>query len=131
MDAPSAGGPQPNGSPEVDPQAVLAIWTMDLATRLVCGNEALATLFGLPAGPVDDVPLLHFIGAIHRSDVLEVVRAIEASIVARERYEIVYRVCGRDGERLVLARGRVERDPDGTPRRHLGELRELRSITTR
>lgn len=103
--------------------AVVATWRMDLVSRRVIGNAALGLFFGLPEGPVD-CEARAFIAGIHPADVMRVIAAMEAAVHRDEPYDVVFRGLGRDRERTVRARGRVERDEQGKPAWQIGEARE-------
>jgi signal transduction histidine kinase/DNA-binding response OmpR family regulator len=90
-------------------------WAVD-EDRLVIQGP-LAEFFGVDQADAErGLPLDAFAGGIHPDDQARVLAAVTRSIETGEPYEAEYRLRGNDGERVVLARGRVETDARGARR---------------
>ncbi|WP_200238181.1 PAS domain S-box protein [Thiohalocapsa halophila] len=78
-------------------------------------------LLGYAPGAVAST-LDHFLAVVHPDDRERVrARALAAQQPPYDDYDIEFRVCARDGvERMLLARGRMQRGADGTPQRFAG-----------
>jgi DNA-binding CsgD family transcriptional regulator len=104
----------------------LATWSWDIHSDLVTAHPGLASLFGIEAGFVAGLPLARYLAAIHPEDIDRVVQLIRASVASGTAYEAIYRVTPHGEDyRLVLARGRVEFDSDGSPARLPGALIDI------
>ena len=102
----------------------IGTWTLDLSSGRVLADPNTAAMFGVGAGvprPLDD-----YLQAIHPDDLALVRASLERAVAAREAHQVVHRVRTRDGaERTVHARGRVEADEAGTPRRMSGVVFDI------
>jgi PAS domain S-box-containing protein len=105
----------------------IGTWVWEIGEDRVYADERLAAFFGLDAEQAaDGLPLVDYLASIHPDDRERVAAAIGAAVESGSVYEAEYRVRGGDGrERWVLARGRVECDRDGNPRRFPGALSDV------
>lgn len=103
-----------------------AQWSLEIATRLLSGDEVLARFLGMPPGPVVAIPSGAWLAVIHPVDVLRVVAAVEATVATGGPLHVVHRVRVRDRERTLFARATLASDVAGNPLRIVGEMRELR-----
>ena len=98
-------------------RAEIGTWRYDVATGEIEGNERANHFYNVRG----QVPLAQVREAMHPEDQAAVARAHADAIRAGGRYEAEYRVTGADGqERWILARGDVEKGPDGRPARLSG-----------
>jgi PAS domain S-box-containing protein len=97
--------------------AEIGTWIYDIPANRVTADENMALLFGVPVDvALGGAPLSTYTDAIHPADLDRVQALIEAALAAGAPYEATYRVRGADGRwRTVIARGRAEYAPDGTP----------------
>lgn len=81
----------------------------------------------LPAAAArEGVPLERITASIHEADRERVTQRIQDALETCGEYEAEYRVWDADGElRWVVARGHVECDEDGNPRRFPGALTDI------
>ncbi|TNC49551.1 PAS domain S-box protein [Rubellimicrobium rubrum] len=96
----------------------LAVWQWEVATNRVDWNESLRRLYGVIAGPTDDLSFLAFVHPEDRErvDAETVSYVSEASSFSHE-----FRIIRPDGEvRWILDRGVVERGEDGSALRLVG-----------
>lgn len=96
-------------------------WAWDLRTGAAQWTPANYDLYGLSEGEV--CPSVEaWERNVHPEDLARVRQAVRETVEGvRPAYEVEYRVRHpQRGERWLLALGRVERDPDGTPRRMAG-----------
>lgn len=106
-------GEQPLGAVRI---AQWATWDWDIRQDRVFADTALAELFGVAGSEANGGPLATYLAAIHPEDAQRVSGLLHAAIAQRKDYEARYRVLSRvQGERLVIARGRVEYDENGLP----------------
>ncbi|MGN6488205.1 MAG: ATP-binding protein [Devosia sp.] len=87
-------------------------WSVDSDRLAIQGP--LAEVFGVTTSDAAaGLPLESFVRAIDRRDVYRVLAVLGRSVETGEPYEAEYRVHGSGHERVVIARGRVERDAFG------------------
>lgn len=97
----------------------LGVWEVDLHTnRMSCSITCKAN-FGRRAD--DRFGYDEFWAAVHPDDLARVRSAVAASVQTRSEYDTEYRTIWPDGTlHWVLARGRPDSGPDGTPDRLIG-----------
>jgi hypothetical protein len=101
----------------------LALWSIDIDTRLVTGNSHLFTMFGLPDSAGEEVPLQLFIDKIAEADRERVVQEIDECCLVGRDYSIEYRVRTLAGsDRWVSAQGRASGNSGGPSRLFSGIL---------
>lgn len=113
---------------EAQSLARLGSWSQDLATGAFTCSAELLHIFGFdPAGPP---PTLEDMAARVHPDDVEWVLAVRSHAAATgEPYHADYRIVRDDGtEREVQSRGRVERDPTGTPVRMTGTVQDVTDV---
>ncbi|GAB6194867.1 PAS domain-containing protein [Lysobacter xanthus] len=110
----------------LDAGAIVGTWIWDIPEDRVVADERFAVSFGLDPGALrDGVAIQHAFDAIHAEDRANVQAQVARAIETRGAYRCQYRVL-RDGHyRWVEATGRVQCDPDGTPRRFPGVLLDI------
>jgi PAS domain S-box-containing protein len=108
----------------------LGVWELDLATNELTCSATYKANFGRPT----DAPFTYdeLWKAVHPDDAERVRAVVAASIADRTEYEIEYRNIWPDGTvHWVLARGRTNLGPDGTPNQLIGvtlDITERRSM---
>lgn len=107
--------------------AEIGTWEFDIVKNAVGADRNLAFLFGMTTEEADQAPVERYLEAIHAEDRPRVERSIARAIESEDTYEAEYRVVPSPGQpvRWVVARGRVERDPDGTPVRLPGVVVDI------
>ncbi len=100
----------------------IATWEWHVQEDRLVAGPAFAKLFGVdPEAAREGVSIERFLPAVHDDDRDHVETKIDAALEACDEYEAEYRVrTAEDGLRWVMARGKVECDADGTPRRFPG-----------
>ncbi|PZV05163.1 MAG: hypothetical protein DCF32_11530 [Leptolyngbya sp.] len=89
-------------------------WCWNIHKNRVVANRSFAQLFGLdPKRVAAGVRLEKFINIIHPDDRARVAAAIDEAIATGESCATEFRICNAQGERWVIARGRVEYDGEG------------------
>ncbi len=90
-------------------------WSVDSDRLAIQGP--LVEVFGVAKADAEaGLPLDVFLQAIDRRDVDRVLSILGRSVETGEPYEAEYRVHGSGAERVVIARGRVETDDNGSKR---------------
>ena len=103
----------------------IATWVMDVASLRVFGDENLTRFFNVDPADADGGPLDRYVAAMHPDDRPRVEHLIGAALESGESYSAEYRVNSADGERWVLARGRIHRDAQGRPTRMYGAVLDV------
>jgi PAS domain S-box-containing protein len=104
----------------------IGTWAWDVPGDRFFGDNSLANIFGVPPSAVGGRPLSVMVDAIHPDDRERVAALVNDALRTGTPYEADYRVTRPDGSvRWVTARGRVERDPDGTPVRFPGVVMDV------
>lgn len=104
--------------------AIIGTWVWDIPNDSFAVDPAFAQSFGLdPALGRTGIPLEQIIATVHPDDRDGLVAAIEDVIERGGAYAHQYRVLRADGcYYWIEANGRVDHDPDGTPRSFPGVL---------
>lgn len=90
-------------------------WLWDPVNDRVLADGNLARMFGLSEGTPVEARISDFVAAIHPEDRPRIEKAIAAALQDGAPYENQYRIGQSDeSARWVLARGRVQRDEQGT-----------------
>lgn len=104
----------------------VATWSWDIVSDLVTADRNMARLFPLQPQPTAPTPLASYLSLIHPDDLPHLNAKITEAIEVGQPFEASYRIEGADGQtRHVLARGRVEYGPDGTPLRLPGVILDI------
>ena len=104
----------------------VATWNWDIVADRVTADSNMARLFPLNAGAVAAAPLAHYLDFIHPDEREQVSAQIAQAVRAHAPFEASYRIAAGDGRyRSVIARGRVEYAPDGTPLQLPGVLLDI------
>ncbi|KQP81124.1 hypothetical protein ASF60_22415 [Methylobacterium sp. Leaf113] len=111
----------------IDASDVIGRWDWDIPNDRLYADATVALLFSVePAAAQGGVPLSLFLKAIHSEDRAEAAEIIAKSAKAGRSYVQEYRVHSADGTmRWVLARGLIELDEIGQPRRGTGFLIDI------
>jgi PAS domain S-box-containing protein len=97
--------------------AEVAVWTWEVRADRVYADPRMTELFGLPPGAGDGAPLSAYFASIHPDDVPPTEALLRRTMDSGEPYDATFRVRTQSGAwRWVLARGRVERGPQGPVR---------------
>ena len=107
--------------------AIIGTWHWDIPTDRFTIDDAFARTFGLdPVLGREGIPLAQIVETVHPDDQPGLAAAIDAAIVRGGRYAHQYRVRHADGHYYwIEANGRVDHDPDGTPRSFPGVLIDI------
>ncbi|HEY1050128.1 MAG TPA: ATP-binding protein [Prosthecobacter sp.] len=103
----------------------IATWSWDVNTNRVHVDPYCAALFSVSDEDANGGPVESYVAAMHPDDRDRVAAQIQASIQRDEPYDTEYRVRSRDGERWVLARGKVLRDAEGRSSQFAGVLADI------
>ena len=105
--------------------AGVGVWEISLPDRILTATSALVAVYGLPAGTVPTVAAIRAIA--HAADAPWLFAAFDAvTSGAVDDYFVSYRVHRDDGTiGWVEARGRLERDGEGRPRRLIGVSQDI------
>lgn len=104
----------------------IGTWAWDVQSDRFFGDASLALIFGVAPEAVAGGPLSDMVDAIHPDDRQRVGALVEEALRSGTHYEADYRVIRPDGSsRWVTARGRVERNGDGTPVRFPGVVMDI------
>jgi PAS domain S-box-containing protein len=96
--------------------ASVATWVWDVPSNRVFGDRNLAKLLSMSPADVDGGPLEKYLKVIHADDLVSVSQEIERTLSEGGPFEVECRIVQPGGDvRWVVARGRVERDPNGVP----------------
>jgi PAS domain S-box-containing protein len=100
--------------------ANMGTWDWDLTTQTVRWSDNVEQIHGLPPGTFDST-FQSYEREIHPDDRERVFGSIQRALSEGLPHEVEYRIVGPDGTvRWVEGKGRVERGPDGRPRRMSG-----------
>jgi PAS domain S-box-containing protein len=101
---------------------VVGIWDGDLVNDRIYADESFARIYGVdPEGAGRGRPLGFYFQYIHPDDLPSSTAAIERMKAGADEYVNEHRIVRPDGSvRWVRARGRLVRDPNGTPVRFHG-----------
>ncbi|CAM2794935.1 PAS domain-containing hybrid sensor histidine kinase/response regulator [Janthinobacterium lividum] len=104
----------------------VATWNWDIVADRVTADSNLARLFPVNADAATAAPLARYLDIIHPDDREQVSAQIAQALHAHAPFEASYRVAAGDGQyRSVIARGRAEYAPDGTPLQFPGVLLDI------
>ena len=103
----------------------MGTWILDLAEDRVYGDTNLTRLLDVAPESTRGGNLQTYIEAIHPDDRARVVESLHAAVRSADAYEAEYRLRGAGRERWVVARGSVERGPDGEPLRLPGVVLDI------
>ncbi|MBE3026209.1 diguanylate cyclase [Janthinobacterium sp. BJB1] len=104
----------------------VATWNWDIVADRVTADNNMARLFPVNAGAATAAPLARYLDIIHPDDRERVSAQIEQAVRAHAPFEASYRIGDHDGRyRSVIARGRVDYAPDGTPLQLPGVLLDI------
>lgn len=111
----------------IDASDVIGRWDWDIPNDRLYADATVALLFSVdPAVVQRGVPLGLFLEAIHPVDRAKTAEVISRSAATGRSYVQEYRVYSADGAmRWVLARGLIELDEAGKPRRGTGFLIDI------
>jgi PAS domain S-box-containing protein len=99
----------------------MGTWTWDIARKEISWDESMATLVGHPVDEVREGNLEPVFSWIHPDDREAARAALEAAVRDKTKYEVQYRLVRPDGKVVwISARGRLEMDDRGNPRRMTG-----------
>jgi len=103
---------------EAQALALIGSWEWDVRTNALWWSEELCRIFGVSAAPAGYEPYLKL---IHPGDRERTDAEVKQAIQTGQPYTLEHRILRSDGEQRVLyARGRVELDATGAPRRLVG-----------
>ena len=107
--------------------AIIGTWHWDIPTDHFTIDDAFARAFGLdPTLGREGIPLALIVATVHPDDQAGLAAAIDAAVAKGGRYAHQYRVRRADGRYYwIEANGRVDHDPDGTPRGFPGVLIDI------
>ena len=93
----------------------VAVFEWDVEADRVAVLGSLAEIFGVDQeeAATAGLPLSTFIDGIHPQDRERVSHAIQASVTEGAPYQVEYRVTGKGGERIVMARGELDASAHG------------------
>jgi signal transduction histidine kinase/ActR/RegA family two-component response regulator len=98
----------------------MGVWDWTIATGEIAWTENLEPIHGLPPGAFPD-RFAAFEALVHPDDSERIRAAIRAALEAGPAYDVEFRILRPDGRvHWIAVKGRVLRDPDGTPVRMLG-----------
>ncbi|UQV45429.1 PAS domain-containing protein [Janthinobacterium lividum] len=104
----------------------VATWNWDIVADRVTADSNMARLFPINADAATAAPLARYLDLIHPDDREQVSAQIAQALQAHTPFEASYRVGAGDGQyRSVIARGRAEYAPDGTPLQLPGVLLDI------
>ena len=105
----------------------IGTWEWDIKEDVITTNPVFAQTFGVdPEEANQGVALDEFIDGVHEDDRERVVEAIEQAVDECGSYEAEYRIWDDEGDlRWVVARGRVDCDDEGNPRRFPGAVIDI------
>ena len=104
----------------------VATWNWDIVADRVTADSNMARLFSVHADAPPVAPLAHYLDLIHPDEREQVSAQISQAVHAHTPFEASYRVGAGDGQyRSVIARGRAEYAPDGTPLQFPGVLLDI------
>jgi PAS domain S-box-containing protein len=91
----------------------IGTWVWDVRADQVHADRNLIAMFGLPQNGGEPLPLAPFVEAVHPGDRDRIMGALAEAMRSQKDYSAEYRLVTPDGEKWVIARGRVERDAQG------------------
>ncbi|WP_332860730.1 PAS domain-containing protein [Janthinobacterium svalbardensis] len=104
----------------------VATWNWDIVADRVTADSNMARLFHVNADAPTAAPLARYLDLIHPDDREQVSAQISQAVLAHTPFEASYRIGSGDGQyRSVIARGRAEYAPDGTPLQFPGVLLDV------
>ena len=104
----------------------VATWNWDIVADRVTADSNMARLFPVHADAPPVAPLARYLDLIHPDDREQVSAQIAQALRAHTPFEAGYRVAAGAGQyRSVIARGRAEYAPDGTPLQFPGVLLDI------
>ncbi|WP_219118013.1 PAS domain-containing hybrid sensor histidine kinase/response regulator [Janthinobacterium sp. UMAB-56] len=104
----------------------VATWNWDIGADRVTVDSNMARLFPVHADAAAAAPLARYLDIIHPDDRKQVSAQITQALHAHTPFEASYRIAAGDGQyRSVIARGRAEYAPDGTPLQFPGVLLDI------
>jgi len=104
----------------------VATWNWDIVADRVTADSNMARLFPVNAEAATAAPLTRYLDIIHPDEREQVSAQISQAVHAHTPFEASYRVAAGDGQyRSVIARGRAEYAPDGTPLQFPGVLLDI------
>ena len=104
----------------------VATWNWDIVADRVTADSNMARLFPVNAEAATAAPLARYLDIIHPDEREQVSAQISQAVHAHTPFEASYRVAAGDGQyRSVIARGRAEYAPDGTPLQFPGVLLDI------
>ncbi|QYG09414.1 PAS domain-containing hybrid sensor histidine kinase/response regulator [Janthinobacterium sp. PAMC25594] len=104
----------------------VATWNWDIVADRVTADSNMARLFHVNADAPTAAPLARYLDLIHPEDREQVSAQISQAVLAHTPFEASYRIGSGDGQyRSVIARGRAEYAPDGTPLQFPGVLLDV------
>ncbi|WP_426088748.1 hybrid sensor histidine kinase/response regulator [Janthinobacterium sp. PSPC1-1] len=104
----------------------VATWNWDIVADRVTADSNMARLFPVNAGAATAAPLARYLDIIHPDEREQVCAQITQALQAHTPFEASYRIGSGDGQyRSVIARGRAEYAPDGTPLHFPGVLLDV------
>ncbi|MDI3292348.1 hybrid sensor histidine kinase/response regulator [Janthinobacterium tructae] len=104
----------------------VATWNWDIVADRVTADSNMARLFPVNAEAATAAPLARYLDIIHPDEREQVSAQISQAVHAHTPFEASYRVTAGDGQyRSVIARGRAEYAPDGTPLQFPGVLLDI------
>ena len=104
----------------------VATWNWDIVADRVTADSNMARLFSVNAEAATAAPLARYLDMIHPDEREQVSAQISQAVHAHTPFEASYRITAGDGQyRSVIARGRAEYAPDGTPLQFPGVLLDI------
>jgi PAS domain S-box-containing protein len=93
------------------------IWNWNIQEDLIIVDSHFGRLLGISSQERNDVvPIQKFFSVLHDKDKSYVASAFDAAIRNREPYNVEFRIVGKSGDiKWMIARGKVEYDPEGYP----------------
>lgn len=100
--------------------ANMGTWDWDLTAKSVRWSDNVERIHGLPSGTFDGT-FESYQREIHPEDRPRVLESLQRAVATGTPHDVEYRIVGPDGTvRWVEGKGRIERAPDGSPRRMTG-----------
>jgi two-component system cell cycle sensor histidine kinase/response regulator CckA len=101
--------------------AGMGTWVWDIDTDHMIWDQALVQLFGVEEVSDSSLSIQRLLSLALLPDRAAITRALRRALRGEGDFEVEYRVQGRDGRaRWIAAKGRVERDASGHPKRMFG-----------
>ncbi|MEO5327750.1 MAG: PAS domain S-box protein [Magnetococcus sp. THC-1_WYH] len=101
-------------------------WVRDLESGTLIWSQELYRILGLDHNQFN-TSFENFLNCIHPDDRNTVLKALKTSIKSQDgTFQVEYRIIRPSGEeRIVRARGHIERSHDGTPRQTIGTVQDI------